>query len=62
MWLENTNGYLTHYAFAYLAGPAIGGVAAGLFHLVHANAFVPEEKSYLNLRGHSNEKERLVVN
>ena len=39
LWLENTNGYLTHYAYAYCLGPAIGGAAAGLFHLIHAKAF-----------------------
>lgn len=35
LWLTNEYNYLTHYTFAYTAGPAIGGVAAGLFHLIH---------------------------
>ena len=45
---SDTTGYLTHYAYAYLAGPAIGGAAAGLFHLMHAKAF--EEKKDLRDR------------
>lgn len=31
--LDNTNSYLSHYFYAYTAGPAIGGLAAGLFYL-----------------------------
>lgn len=44
LWKEDTNGYITHYAYAYLAGPAIGGAAAGIFHLMHANAFKKDEQ------------------
>ena len=37
--LDNTNGYLTHYAFAYLAGPWLGGALAGVFHCIYINMF-----------------------
>lgn len=37
MWKVNTANTLTHYTFAYTAGPAFGGIAAGLFHLIHKN-------------------------
>jgi len=31
--LANNNGYLSHYLYAYTAGPAIGGFLAGIFYL-----------------------------
>ena len=39
MELDNTNGYLTHYAYAYLAGPWIGGALAGIFHNIYIKMF-----------------------
>lgn len=35
IWLENEGGYLTHYAYAYLLGPLLGGILAGLFASYH---------------------------
>ena len=37
------NHFLTHYLYAYTVGPAIGGVLAGIFHLFHKKAHVPDE-------------------
>ena len=51
LWLENTNEYLTHYAYCYLLGPAIGGFAAGLFHLIHSRAFVRENGNHQHIEG-----------
>ena len=31
----NPNGVYTHYLYAYTAGPALGGIIAGLFALFH---------------------------
>ena len=62
LWLENTNGYLTHYWYAYLVGPAIAGVAAGLFHLMHAKAFEKDEvvNNHQNVKGFTEEKQNLM--
>ena len=63
LWLENTNGYLTHYWYAYIGGPAVAGVLAGIFHLMHAKAFEKEEdKTHQNIRGFTDEKKGLMVN
>ena len=40
--LENTGGYLTHYFYAYFAGPLIGGLIAGIFVKNHAKLHEPE--------------------
>lgn len=64
LWLENTNGYLTHYAYGYLAGPAIGGFLAGIFHLMHAKAFepkVPVQQEHRNkVKGFAEERNTLI--
>jgi len=40
------NGYLYHYTYAYIVGPYIGGLLAGLFHNLVADAHKPhDEKS-----------------
>ena len=46
MSLDNKNGYLTHYAYAYLAGPWIGGAIAGVFHNLYSNFFDKEEEDH----------------
>lgn len=36
LWqLDNTNGYLSHYFYAYTLGPLAGGLLAGIFFRVH---------------------------
>ena len=42
---DNTNNQYSHYTYAYTLGPAIGGILAGLFHLLHAKAFGNEKKA-----------------
>jgi len=32
--LKNINSWLSHYLYAYILGPAIGGVCAGFFFLL----------------------------
>lgn len=54
LWLTNTNNYLTHYSYAYLAGPAFGGLAAGLFHLLH-NA-LHEKDEEMDHKSHASPK------
>lgn len=43
LWLDNEGGYLTHYFYAYVFGPLIGGFLAGAFSRVH-NPLHEEEK------------------
>ena len=42
LWL-GWNHYLYHYLYAYTLGPAIGGLLAGCFHVLHAKAFEPDD-------------------
>ena len=35
------DGYLYHYAYAYVIGPLIGGLLAGCFHVMSAKAHEP---------------------
>lgn len=37
------NNYLYHYLWCYIIGPYIGGLAAGMFHMLHAKAFEPKD-------------------
>ena len=41
-----------HYLYAYTVGPAIGGLFAGLFHIVHAKAHEP-----IHGRSHTDESQ-----
>ena len=45
--------YLHHYAYAYTLGPALGGLCAGLFHLLHREAHKPEKKTDFEQEGMS---------
>ena len=42
--LENIGGYLTHYAYAYILGPLVGGLLAGIFSLYHNPVHQETEK------------------
>ena len=62
--LTNTNEWLSHYLYAYTAGPALGGVFAGLFFLMHEKCHPkPEENeseqgSRLNSEAHKRISEK----
>ena len=43
--LDNTNGYLTRYAYCYLAGPLVGGAFAGIFHSAYSRLSHKGEES-----------------
>jgi len=43
--LDNTDGYLTHYFYAYFLGPLVGGALAGIFSRFHNPHHAPEAKS-----------------
>ena len=52
---DNSTGYLTHYAYAYLAGPWIGGAIAGIFHNIYIKMFDSnrvDDESHGNDKGH----------
>ena len=40
--LEDVNSSLSHYIYAFILGPALGGVLAGAFSLMHRKHFEPE--------------------
>ena len=40
---KNGTGYLYHYAYAYVIGPYVGGLLAGVFHTLAASAHEPIE-------------------
>ena len=42
---ENPNNIYSHYTYAYTLGPALGGILAGLFHLLHAKAFAEKKEA-----------------
>ena len=44
--LENVNSSLSHYIYAFILGPALGGVLAGAFSLMHRKHFEPKEVKY----------------
>ena len=37
--LEDVNGSLAHYLYAFILGPLLGGAAAGAFSLLHSRHF-----------------------
>ena len=39
--LEDVNGSLGHYIYAFMLGPALGGILAGAFSLMHRKHFEP---------------------
>jgi len=39
-----STAFMTHYTYAYTVGPAIGGLLAGLFHLIHAKFHEPDPR------------------
>ena len=41
-FIDDSVGYLTHYSPYYFAGPLVGGLIAGFFHLVHKNVLLEE--------------------
>lgn len=41
-FIDDSVGYLTHYSPYYFAGPLIGGLLAGFFHLVHKDVLLEE--------------------
>ena len=41
-----SNSYLYTYLWCYVLGPYIGGLCAGLFHLIHRGFHEPEEHDY----------------
>lgn len=43
-FLDDSKGYLTHYAPYYFVGPLIGGALAGIFHLIHKHVLLEEEE------------------
>jgi len=43
--LDNDNGYLSHYYYAYFVGPLIGGFLAGLFARIHRPLHEDQPKS-----------------
>ena len=47
MVLENTGGYLTHYFYAYITGPLLGGFLAGVFSRFHNPLHSEEAKKGL---------------
>lgn len=42
--LEDANGALAHYIYAFMLGPALGGILAGAFSLLHRKHFEPSSK------------------
>ena len=54
-----SNHYLYHYLWCYTIGPYIGGLCAGLFHLVHKKAHEPED-DYKSQGFNSEQTERLT--
>ena len=43
-YLDNNSGYLTHYTPYYVIGPLLGGLFAGLFHLLHKHVLLEQPK------------------
>ena len=35
LYLDNTENYLSHYFKTYFFGPLLGGILAGVFHIIH---------------------------
>jgi len=56
--LENIGGYLTHYAYAYILGPLVGGLLAGIFSKYHSPVHQDTEK----ITGDQEETENLINN
>ena len=44
---ENPNNIYSHYFYAYTIGPALGGIFAGIFHLLHKKAFKEDKEERL---------------
>ena len=42
--LEDANGELSHYIYAFMLGPLIGGAIAGLFSLIHSKRFESQQE------------------
>lgn len=42
--LQDVNGSLAHYIYAFIMGPLIGGASAGFFSLLHSKHFEPALK------------------
>ena len=42
--VEDVNGALAHYIYAFILGPLLGGAAAGAFSLLHSKHFEPDTK------------------
>ena len=47
MVLDNKGGYLTHYFYAYITGPLLGGLLAGVFSRFHNPLHAEEAKKGL---------------
>lgn len=45
-YLDDSNSWLSHYFYAYTAGPALGGACAGLFYLLHQSFHSVQEESH----------------
>ena len=43
--LEDTDGIYSHYIYAFMLGPLIGGALAGFFNLHHSKRFEEPEQS-----------------
>ena len=41
---QGSDKIYTHYTFEYAFGPALGGIIAGFFYVIHERAFKDEKK------------------
>ena len=58
---NNTEGYLTHYTWAYFFGPLVGGALSGVFSLGHKQLFEPEPVKAKGIPAAQNEEEEGLV-
>lgn len=55
-----SNHYLYHYVWCYMIGPFIGGLCAGLFHILHAKGH--EEPCDVSHQNYDQQKDNLLDN